>query len=240
MFSTSFIQAWNFQGLARRGGWVALFIMIAVPVAWGRTLHFKEPSIFFDNFEVISEGKPGFTVEGNYLLRMANEVETPQHLFAVYSGSEISAGEAERVAATFNRLRIPKQANDKRDFGLALMVNSTQDRCYYARLLFDLSTLEIGIINPQTGRGWVSLVTIELEGGKDGDRLIFEWEPQGDGKGVLKASIINPNETIVASVQTERNLVEDGFEEQGVGRVGIGLFGWPSSTVALSKIEVRE
>lgn len=238
---------WIFNCLAFRVGLVGLFLAAILPAAQGTTLHFKEPAVFFENFQVISEGKPGFTVEGNNLLRMGNEVETPEHLFAVFTGSQTSAGEGlltggrMSVSVVFNRLRVPKQGNDKRDFGLALMVTPGEDRCYYARLLFDLSTLEIGILNPKTGRGWKSLATVQLEGVKDGDRLAFVWNTSAEGgKGRLKASITNPAGSTIAEVQTERDLAEDGFGVAGEGRVGVGLFGWPASTVAFSRFEVLE
>jgi len=232
--------------LASRFGVLLMALLPIGAAARQQTVHFTKISDFEENFRVVSQGKPGFTVETGNMLRMGNTSDAPQHLFAVFTGGRTSGGEGVlsgrrmRVAANFHRLRVPDYGNDRRNFGLALFTVPGENRCYYARILFDLSTVEIGIMNPANGRGWVSLAKADLEGVEDGDRLVFEWAESPGGGASLKAFVSKPNGRSIGSVQVERDPAADGFDRAAGGRAGLGLFGWPASTVAFSRFEVGE
>lgn len=210
-------------------------------------LSFTEQSVFDDNFQIITEANPGFSVNtGAKLMQISSMSSTSaQPSSALYNststpGADVFSGDV-TVSGSIWNIAVPTTGgNDKRFTGLLLMVNDSNTLGYYARMSLDLATLEIGRINITNGYGWVSYSNLSLSGVEFGDIMSFNSIVDTDTNTVtLSASIVDRVTGVKQTTSTTRNYVDDSLNADGTGQTGVMLNGWQSVAVGLGSYKIE-
>lgn len=194
---------------------------------------FEDQSDFDDNFEIITEANPGFSVDTNAAVLKTSSMSSSSAVpsSALYNssstiGTDVFTGDVS-VSARIRTLGLPVTNNDKRFAGLLLMTDENETYAYYARMSLDFSTLEIGIINITNGSSWTSYASLSLTDVESGDYLIFTADIGTQTNTVTLAATIKDQHTgIDQTVSTLRNYVNDGLNDDGSGEVGLMTSGW--------------